>query len=51
VLGLLIALKGAVHWGGWLLAGGPAVTAALVALTFAAARRDLDPPGATPTGD
>jgi hypothetical protein len=46
VLGLLIALKGAVHWGGWLLAGGPAITAALVALTFAAARRDLDTPTA-----
>jgi hypothetical protein len=32
VLGLLIALRGATHFGGALLAYGPAITAALVAL-------------------
>lgn len=41
VLGLLVALKGAVHAGGWLLAAGPAVGALLVAAALGASRRDL----------
>jgi len=45
VLGLFLALKGVVHLGGWLLAGAPAAGAALVALAFAVARRDLSDPG------
>jgi hypothetical protein len=42
VLGLLVALKGAVHFGGWLLAAGPAVGAALVVVGLAAAGRHLE---------
>lgn len=42
VAGLLLALVGAVRAGGWLLAWGPAAGAVLVALTYAAARRDLE---------
>jgi hypothetical protein len=39
VLGLLIALRGATHFGGTLLACGPAITAALVALLLVLAPR------------
>jgi hypothetical protein len=48
VAGLLLALLGAVRAGGWLLAWGPAAGAVLVALSHAAARRELAHPAEPP---